>query len=86
MSLNLLSYASLLNMKVIGKSTNSNGGIEGSMPWPVGGWGYYRLVSELLLETLHRYGLALLVRFSWSRSNSNREFENLRRNFVAEAT
>jgi hypothetical protein len=52
----------------------------------VGGWGCYRLVSELLVETPGRYGLGLLVRVSWSRSNSDREVENIRRNGVAEST
>jgi len=41
MSLNLLSYASLLNKEGIGKSTKSKGGIEGSIPRLVGGWGCY---------------------------------------------
>jgi hypothetical protein len=38
MSLNLLSYASLLNKEGIGKSTKSKGGLEGSMPrlWVAG--------------------------------------------------
>jgi hypothetical protein len=86
MSLNLLSYASLLNKEGIGKSTKSKGGLEGSIPQPVGGWGCYRLVSELLVETPGRYGPGLLVRVSWSRSNSDREVENLRRNGIAEST
>jgi hypothetical protein len=85
MSLNLLSYASLLNKEGTGKSTKSKGGLEGSTPRPVGGWGCYRLVSELLVETSGWYGSGLLVRVSWSRSNSDREVENLRRNGVAES-
>jgi hypothetical protein len=31
----------------------------------VGGWVCYRLVSELLVETLDLYGLNLLVKVSW---------------------
>jgi hypothetical protein len=42
MSLNLVSYAFLLIKEGIGKSTKSKGGIEGSMPRPVGRWGCYR--------------------------------------------
>jgi hypothetical protein len=45
MSLNLVSYVCLLIKEGIGKSMNSKGGLEGSMPRPVGGWGCYRLVS-----------------------------------------
>jgi hypothetical protein len=52
----------------------------------MGGWVCYRLVSELLVETPGQYGPSLLVRISWSRSNSDREFEKIRRNGVAEAT
>jgi hypothetical protein len=64
----------------------------------VGGWGCYRLVSELLVETLDklvsellvetpaRYGLGLLVRVLGSVSNSNHEVENLRRNGVEKST
>jgi hypothetical protein len=52
----------------------------------VGGGVCYRLVSELLVETLGRYGLGLLVRVSWLRSNSDLEVENLRRNGIAEST
>jgi hypothetical protein len=67
----------------IGKSMKSKGGFEGSMAWPMGGWVGYSLVSELMVETPGRYGSGLLVRVSWSRSNSNREVENIRRNGVA---
>jgi hypothetical protein len=52
----------------------------------VGGWVCYSLVSELLVETPDRYGLGLLVRVLGSRSNSDREIENLRRNGIAEST
>jgi hypothetical protein len=52
----------------------------------VAGWLCYSLVSELLFETLGRYGLGMLVRVSWSRSNSDCEVENIRRNGIAEAT
>jgi hypothetical protein len=85
MSLKLLSYASLLNKEGIGKNMKSKGGLEGSTPWPVAGWGCYRLVSELMVETPGQYGSGLLVRVSWSRSNSDREVENLRRNGIAES-
>jgi hypothetical protein len=86
MSLNIVSYECLLIKEGIGKSTNSKGGLEGIMPCPVGGWGCYRLVSKLLVETLSRYGSGLLVRVSWSRSNSDREVEKFRRNGVAKST
>jgi hypothetical protein len=46
----------------------------------------YILVSELLVETPSRYGLGLLVRVSWLRSNSDREVENIKRNGIAEST
>jgi hypothetical protein len=52
----------------------------------VGGWVCYSLVLELLVETPGRYGPGLLVRVSRSRSNSDRGFENLRRNGIAEYT
>jgi hypothetical protein len=52
----------------------------------MGGWVCYSLVSELLVETSGRYGLGLLVRVSGSRSNSDHEVENLRRNGIAEYT
>jgi hypothetical protein len=45
----------------------------------------YRLVSEILVETLGRYGSGLLVRVSWLRSNSNREVEKLRRNGIVKS-
>jgi hypothetical protein len=45
MSLNILSYASLLNKEGTSKSTKSKGGIEGSIPRPMGGWGCYMVVS-----------------------------------------
>jgi hypothetical protein len=61
-------------------------GLQVAYPRPVGGWVCYSLVSELLVETLGQYGPGLLVRASWSRSNSDREIENLRRNGIAEAT
>jgi hypothetical protein len=51
----------------------------------MGGWVCYSLLSKLLVETPGWYGLGLLVRISWSRSNSDREVENIRRNGVAEA-
>jgi hypothetical protein len=53
---------------------------------PLGGWVFYRLVSELLVETSGRYVPGLLVRVSWLRSNSDREVEKLRRNGIAEST
>jgi hypothetical protein len=53
---------------------------------PVGGRVCYILVSELLVETPGWYGMGLLVRVSWLRSNSDCEVENLRRNGVAEST
>jgi hypothetical protein len=56
------------------------------MPQPVGGWGCYRLVSELPVETPGQYGPGLLVRVSGPRSNSDREVEKTRRNGVAEST
>jgi hypothetical protein len=86
MSLILLSYASLINKEGIGMRMKSKGGLAGSIPRPVAGWVCYSLVSELLVETPGRYGSGLLVRVSWSRSNSDREVENLRRNGIAEAT
>jgi hypothetical protein len=52
---------------------------------PLGGRVCYRLVSEILVETPGRYGLGLLVRVSWLRSNSDHEVENLKRNGVAES-
>jgi hypothetical protein len=86
MSLKFLSYLSLLNKEGTGKSMKSKGGIEGSIPRPVGGWGCYRLVSELPIETSSRYGPGLLVILSWSRSNSDHEVENIKRNGIAEST
>ena len=56
------------------------------MPRPMGGWGCYSLVSELLVETPGQYGLGLLVRVSWLRSNFDHEVEKIRRNGVAEST
>jgi len=50
------------------------------------GWVCYRLVSELLVETLRRYGLGMLVRILWSILNFDCEVEKLRRNGVADAT
>jgi hypothetical protein len=41
MSLNIVSYAFLLIKEGIDKSTKSKGGIIGSMPRLVGGWGCY---------------------------------------------
>jgi hypothetical protein len=55
------------------------------MPQPMGGWGCYRMVSEILVETSGLYGLGLLVEVSGSRSNSNHGVENLRTNGVAES-
>jgi hypothetical protein len=52
----------------------------------VGGWGCYRLVSELLVETPSRYGLGLLVRVLESRLNFDCEVEKIRRNDVEEST
>jgi hypothetical protein len=46
MSLNLVSYVFLLMKEGIDKSTKSKGGIEGSMPHPVGGWGCYEPSKE----------------------------------------
>jgi hypothetical protein len=46
----------------------------------------YILISEFLFETPDWYGSALLVRGSWLRSTSDLEFENLRRNGIAEST
>jgi hypothetical protein len=51
-----------IHEKGIGNINKSKGGLEGSVPQPVGGWGCYRLVSELLVETSGRYGLGLLAR------------------------
>jgi hypothetical protein len=48
----------------------------------VGGGVCYRLVSNLLVETLDRYGMGLLVIVSWLRSNYDLEVENLRRNDI----
>jgi hypothetical protein len=73
MSLNIVSYACLLIKEGINKSTKSKGGLEGRMPWPMGGWVCYSLVSELLVETLGQFGPSLLIRVSVSRSNSDRE-------------
>jgi hypothetical protein len=39
-----------------------------------------------LVETQGWYGLGVLVRVSWSRSNYDNEVENLRRNGIAEST
>jgi hypothetical protein len=86
MLLNIVSYVCLLIKEGNDKSTESKGGIEGSMPRLVGGWGCYRLVSELLVETPGQYGLGMLVKVSWSRSNSNHEVEKFKRNGVAEST
>jgi hypothetical protein len=63
----LLSYESLINKEGIGLRKKSKGGLAGSIPQPVVGWVCYRLVSELLVETMGRYGLGMLVRVSWSR-------------------
>jgi hypothetical protein len=52
---------------------------------PLGGRVCYRLVSELLVETQSQYGMGMLVRVSWLRSNCDREVENLRRNGVAQS-
>jgi hypothetical protein len=46
----------------------------------------YRLVSEPQVETSGRYVSGILVRVSWSISNSHHEIENLKRNNVAEDT
>jgi hypothetical protein len=54
--------------------------------WPVGGWVCYILVLELLVKTLGQYGLGMLFKVSWLRSNYDLEVENLRRNGVAEFT
>jgi hypothetical protein len=86
MFLILLSYASLINEEGIIMRKNPKGGLVGSIPWPVAGWVSYRLVSDLLVETLGRYGLGMLVRVSWSRSNFDRGIEKLERNGIAEAT
>jgi hypothetical protein len=51
MTLIILSYASLITKEGIGKRKESKGGLAGSIPWPVAGWGCYSLVSELLVET-----------------------------------
>jgi len=64
----------------------SKGGLVGAIPWPVVGRVCNRLVSEPLVETSGWYGPGLLVKVSWSRSNSDREIENIKRNGVAEAT
>jgi hypothetical protein len=85
MSLDILSFASLLNKEGTSKSTKSKGRLEGSIPQPVGGWVCYSLVSELLVETSSRCGSGLLVRVSWLRSNSNLEVEKIGRNGVAES-
>jgi hypothetical protein len=45
MSLNLVCYAFLLIKEGISKSTKSKGGLEGSMPLPVGGWGCYSITG-----------------------------------------
>jgi hypothetical protein len=86
MSLNLVSYACLLIKEGISKSTKSKGGLERSMRWPVGGWGCYILVSNLLVETSGRYGSIMLVRVSWSKSNSDCEVEKIRRNGIEKYT
>jgi hypothetical protein len=85
MSLNLVSYVFLLMEEGIGKSTKSKGGLEGSMPRPMGGWVCYSLVSELMVETLDWYGPSLFIRFSWLRSNFDCKVENLRKNGVVES-
>jgi hypothetical protein len=51
----------------------------------VGGEVCYRLVSEILVETLGRYGPGLFVRVSWLRSNSDLEVANIKRNGIAES-
>jgi hypothetical protein len=57
MSLNLLSYASLLNKEGTGKSTKSKGGLEGSIPWPVGGWGCYTIRYDLSWYSMQSYNI-----------------------------
>jgi hypothetical protein len=52
----------------------------------VGGGVYYRLVSELLVETPSQYGPGLLARVSWLRSNFDLEVKKLRRNGIAKST
>jgi hypothetical protein len=52
-------------LKSICKRKKSKGGLAGSIPQPLAGWGCYSLVSELLVETPGRFGLGLLVRVSW---------------------
>jgi hypothetical protein len=46
----------------------------------------YKLVSELLVETMGRYGMGLLVRVLWLRLNYELEVENIRRNGIAKST
>jgi hypothetical protein len=43
MSLNLVYYAFFLIKEGIDKSNKSKGGLEGSIPWPMGGWGCYMI-------------------------------------------
>jgi hypothetical protein len=47
MSLNLVSYAFLLIKEGIYKSMKSKGGLVGSMPRPMGGWGCYINLTSL---------------------------------------
>jgi hypothetical protein len=50
MSLNILSYVSLLIKEGTNKSMKSKGGIEGRIPRPMGGWGCYRSPDSFLLS------------------------------------
>jgi hypothetical protein len=50
MSLNLLSYAFLLIKEGMSKSKKSKGGLEGSMPQPIGGWVCYTSTSLKLFD------------------------------------
>jgi hypothetical protein len=52
----------------------------------MGGWVRYILASDLLIETLGRYGSGLLVKVSWLRSIYDREIMKLGRNGVAKST
>jgi hypothetical protein len=51
----------LLIKEGIGKSTKSKGGLEGSMPQPVGGWVCYKQ-PKVLGPTHYLYGSLAMIR------------------------
>jgi hypothetical protein len=72
----------LIKKEGTGKSTKSKGGLEGSIPHPVGGWVCYSLVSEILVETS---GWVYWSESRGYRLNSDCGIEKLWRNGVVES-